>query len=288
MLTPFIRATELGHLVDSQNPPILADCRWYLDGRSGLAAYRSGHLPGAIFIDLDQDLAAPVTPDSGRHPLPSPEAFTATLSRLGVGLTDTVVGYDDAGGVIAARLVWMLRAIGVDAAVLDGGLAAGLSAGLADGGLSTTDESRPATLIQPRPWPEQLLAGIDDAASLANIVLDARPSERFAGTGPDVDPRSGHIPGAVSVPCRENLHADDRLLSPGELRERFEAAGVTSVRVAAGEVVSSCGSGVTACHNLLAMEAAGLGRGRLYPGSWSQYAATDRPLETGLASRGPG
>lgn len=274
-IEPFVGVDDVRSWQDRGDPVVLADCRWYLDGRSGAEAYRGGHLPGAVFVDLDADLAGPIDASTGRHPLPTPEAFATALSRLGIAEDDIVVSYDDAGGVIAARLVWMLRSIGVSAAVLDGGLAAW------DDRLATGEEVRPATTFATRPWPGEFLADIEDAASSANLVLDARPADRFAGVGPDVDPRSGHIPGAVSIPCRDNVGDDERLLPVSSLREVFVAAGVTADRVAAGEVVSSCGSGVTACHNLLAMEAAGLGRGRLYPGSWSQYAATDRPLETG-------
>ncbi|WP_347345991.1 sulfurtransferase [Microbacterium sp.] len=274
-MNPFLSAAELRERQDAGEPIVLADCRWYLDGRSGRDAYRAGHLPGAVFVDIDTDLAGPADPGTGRHPLPAPEAFAAALGRLGITADDTVVAYDDAGGVMAARLVWMLRAIGVASALLDGGLAAW------DGELSTDEVDRTPTTFRPQPWPADLLADIDDAADPANLVVDARPAERFAGEGPDLDPRSGHIPGAVSVPCRENVGGDQRLLPADALRDRFASVGVTPDRVAAGEVVSSCGSGVTACHNLLTIEALGLGRARLYPGSWSQYAATDRPLATG-------
>lgn len=275
MTNPFVSVTELRERKDAGASVVVADCRWYLDGRSVRDAYRAGHIPGAVFVDLDVDLVGPTGEGTGRHPLPTPEAFAATLGRLGITPADTIVAYDDAGGVMAARLVWMLRSIGVASALLDGGLSAW------DGELSTEDTVLPPVDFAPRPWPAELLADIDDASDHATLVVDARPAERFAGEGPDIDPRSGHIPGAVSVPCRENVDGDQRLLPLDTLRERFVSAGVTADRVAAGEVINSCGSGVTACHNLLAMEALGLGRARLYPGSWSQYAATDRPLETG-------
>lgn len=274
-ISPFTGVEDVRARIDRGEHVVLADSRWYLDGRSGADAYRAGHIPGAVFVDLDTDLCGPKDATTGRHPLPTPEAFAAALSRLGIADDDVVVAYDDAGGVIAARLAWMLRAIGVDATVLDGGLSAW------DEPLTAGEETRPPTTFDPRPWPGELLADIEDAASGETLVVDARPADRFAGIGPDVDPRSGHIPGAVSVPCRDNVGADDRLAPASALRDVFVGAGVTSDRIADGEVVSSCGSGVTACHNLLAMEAAGLGRARLYPGSWSQYAATDRPLEVG-------
>ena len=251
---------------------VLADVRWYLDGRSGRAAYDAGHLPGAVFVDLDDHLAAHGDPREGRHPLPEPGAFAAGMGSLGIGDDDTVVAYDDAGGVIAARLVWMLRALGHAAALLDGGIAAW------DGPLERAVARRPARHFTPREWPAERLASLDDAADPANLLIDARPRERFRGEPDPVDPRAGHIPGALSVPCREHLDASGRLLGVDEVRRRFAAAGVDGTR----PVVSYCGSGVTACHNLLAMEHAGLGAGRLYPGSWSQWSLDpDRPVATG-------
>ncbi len=227
---------------------VLADVRWYLDGRSGRAAYEKGHLPGAVFIDLDTALAGPASPAEGRHPLPDPEVFAAAMSAAGIGDASTVVAYDDAGGVIAARLVWLLRAVGREAALLDGGLLA------YDGELTT--ESTPSS----------------PAAFSPRAV-----SYTVRGESEPIDPRAGHIPGARNLSCRENVAADGRFLPVAELRERFTAVGVAE----GTEVISYCGSGVTACHNLIALEHAGLGEGRLYPGSWSQYSATDRPAATG-------
>ena len=252
-------------------PVLFADVRHYLDGRSGRAAYDRGHLPGAIFVDVDHDLAAPGSAAEGRHPLPSPEAFAECMARLGVSDDDTVIAYDDAGGVTAARLVWMLRVIGQDAALLDGGVEAYA------GALETAVPDRPRATFTARPWPPERLAGIEDATSASFVVLDARQPERFRGESEPIDPRAGHIPGARNVPCRENVGADGRFLPVEPLRRRFAAAGVTD----GASVVSYCGSGVTACHNLLALERAGLGPGRLYPGSWSQYSATDRPAAAG-------
>jgi thiosulfate/3-mercaptopyruvate sulfurtransferase len=253
---------------------VLVDVRSYLDGRSGRDAYLRGHLPGAVFADLDHDLAAHGAPATeGRHPLPDPASFAAAMAALGVGDDDTVVGYDDAGGVMAARLVWMLRATGHDAALLDGGFDA------YDGELETGPASRAPAVFTVRPWPADRLADVDDAAGSSFVVLDARQGERFRGETEPIDPRAGHIPGARSLPCRENLDADGRFRPVAELRERFAAVGVGP----GTPVVSYCGSGVTACHNLLALEHAGLGVGRLYPGSWSQYANSDRPAATGSA-----
>jgi thiosulfate/3-mercaptopyruvate sulfurtransferase len=252
---------------------VLADVRNYLDGRSGRAAYEQGHLPGAVFVDVDRDLAAHGAPATeGRHPLPDPETFAKRMAAAGIDDHATVVGYDDSGGVMAARLVWMLRATGHDAALLDGGLQA------YDGALEPGPSHRPPAGFTARPWPADRLATLDDVVSQHHaVVLDARQPERFRGDTEPLDPRAGHIPGARNLPCRENVDADGRFLPVAELRERFHAVGVTE----GTPVVSYCGSGVTACHNLLAMEHAGLGRGRLYPGSWSEYAHTDRPAATG-------
>ena len=252
---------------------VIADVRWYLDGRSGAQAYAAGHIPGAIFIDLDAELAAPASPEAGRHPLPDPEKFASAMVDAGVSDDSIVVAYDDAGGFSAGRLVWMLRAIGVDAALLDGGLAAW------PGELSTAEpqESDEEVTFGIRGWEPDVVATIDEAAR-GPVVIDARSAERYRGEGgAALDPKSGHIPGALSAPMTGNLDASNHFLAPETLRERFAALGITD----ANPVISYCGSGVTACHNLIAMEYASLGRGRLYVGSWSQYSATDRPIATG-------
>ena len=251
---------------------VVADVRWYLDGRSGRAAYDEGHLPGAVFVDLDEHLAAHGDPRRGRHPVPDADAFAAGMGSLGIADDDTVIAYDDAGGINAARLVWMLRATGHQSALLDGGLAGW------GGPLERVAAERPARAFAVRDWPAGRLASIEDAADPGNLVIDARQRERFRGEPDQVDPRSGHIPGAVSVPCREHLDASGRLLDVAALRERLEATGVDGSR----PIVSYCGSGVTACHNLLVIEHAGLGPGRLYPGSWSQWSRDPaRPVATG-------
>lgn len=256
---------------------VLADARWYLDGRSGREAYDQGHLPGAVFVELETWCSGPGSPAAGRHPLPDPERFAEGMARLGIADEDTVVAYDDAGGVIAARLVWMLRATGHRAALLDGGL------GVYDGPLERDTPRRTPASFSARPWPAERLAGIEEVAARAGageatIVLDARNRERYRGDHEGLDHRSGHIPGARSLPCRENLDERGRFLPAEQLRERFADAGVS----AGASVVSYCGSGVTACHNLLALELAGFGPGRLYPGSWSQYShASGRPIATG-------
>jgi thiosulfate/3-mercaptopyruvate sulfurtransferase len=253
---------------------VTADVRWYLDGRSGRSAYDGGHLPGAVFVELDRCLSGPATPETGRHPLPTPERFASAMSALGIGDTDTVVAYDDAGGVIASRLVWMLRATGHDGTLLDGGMTTW------DGALELGSAVRRAAQFTTRPWPGDRLATIDEAADRSLVVLDARSAERYRGDPDPVDPRSGHIPGARNLPCRENLDERGAFVTVDELRRRFAAVGVD----AGTDVISYCGSGVTACHNLLALEYAGLGTGRLYPGSWSQWSSGGgRPIAIGDA-----
>jgi thiosulfate/3-mercaptopyruvate sulfurtransferase len=268
VIAPFVDAAWLaGHRDDV----VVCDVRWYLDGRSAREAYEAGHLPGAAWVDLDRDLAAPASDAAGRHPLPSPDAFAAAMSALGIGDDDTVVAYDDDGGAIAARLVWMLRVTGHAAAVLDGGI------GAWEGELSTAPVARPPASFTPRPWPEERLAGIDEVAATSDVVIDGRAAPRYAGAPDDLDPRAGHIPGARSVPTRDHVGPDGRLQEPGALRERFAGAGIAEGTA----VVSYCGSGVTACHNLLVLEQAGLGPGRLFPGSWSQWSRDpSRPVES--------
>jgi len=268
---PFV---SVDWLQEHRDEVILADIRWYLDGSSGRAAYEAGHIPGAVFVDLEEVLSEPHEDDShGRHPLPTPERFAGGLASLGIGDDDVVIAYDDAGGVIAARLVWMLRVIGQRAALLDGGLRAWPEDDLHRG----SPRPRAPATFTPTPWPQDRLALIEDVAGTADMLIDARDSERFTG-GPDpLDPRSGHIPGARNVPTREHLDELDQIASPEQLRQTFAAAGIQ----AGTPVISYCGSGVTACHNLLALERAGLGLGRLYPGSWSEWSRDpSRPVET--------
>ncbi len=267
-LGPIVDAGDLGRL-----DAVLCDVRWYLDGRSGREAYEAGHLPGAVFVDLDRDLTAPPSTTQGRHPLPTAEAFAAALGALGVGPDDAVVAYDDSGGMSAGRLVWMLRVLGQPAALLDGGI------GAWDGPLEAGSATRPPVECPVRPWPDGAFAGLEEVAAAAagGIVLDARAPERYRGEVEPVDPRAGHVPGARNAPFAANLGDGGRFRSPDDLRAHYEELGVGE---AAG-VVAYCGSGVSACHDLLAMEHAGLGRGRLYVGSWSQWSATGRPAATG-------
>ena len=262
---------------DGARDAVPADVRWYLDGRSGRHAYEQGHLPGAVFVDLDTALSGPGSARDGRHPLPDPDDFAAAMARIGIGDRDPVLAYDDAGGVIAARLVWMLRVTGHEAALLDGGLTA------YDGPLERAILRRPPATFTPRPWPVDRLADVEDALDPAHVVLDARDQGRYRGEQDPVDPRPGHVPGALNLPCRENLDERGRFLPVDVLRQRFADRGVTRDST----VVSYCGSGVTACHNLLALELSGLPAGRLYAGSWSQYShAEERPVAVGDAAGG--
>ncbi|MEN9621365.1 MAG: hypothetical protein RL499_1558 [Actinomycetota bacterium] len=278
MIAPFVDVAELERL-RAQGGVVIADTRWYLDGRSGADAFAAGHLPGAVFVDLDRWLAAPPSAAAGRHPLPEPDVFAAGMSAAGIGDDSLVVAYDDAGGVIAARIVWMLRTLGVEAAVLDGGIGAWQRAHSGQALESGAGEVRAASFT-PRPWPDAALASIDEtqqrAADGSALVLDARTIDRYRGETEPVDARAGHIPGAAHLSCRDNVAADGTLLDTATLRDRLTALGAAD-----RPVISYCGSGVTACHTLLALEHVGFTPGRLYPGWWSQYAAdTARPLAT--------
>ena len=268
-MDPVVSSEWLAQHLDSV---VLADARWYLDGRDARREYERGHLPGAVFVDVEHALAAPAEPSRGRHPLPDPEAFAAAMGALGIAGSDVVVAYDDAGGVIAARLVWMLRATGHEAAILDGGILAW------PGPLATLEVPRPPAHFAPVPWPADRMATIDDVAQSGGVVIDARDGARFRGEEEPIDPRAGHIPGAVNVPCRDNLDDRGRLLPVAQLRRRFEAAGVRDDL----DAISYCGSGVTACHNILVLEHAGLRGARLFVGSWSQWSSDPaRPVATG-------
>jgi thiosulfate/3-mercaptopyruvate sulfurtransferase len=265
-------------LADHRADVVVADVRWYLDGRSGPAAYEAGHIPGAVFVDLHHDLSAPGHPTAGRHPLPSPDQFATAMAHLGIGDDDIVVAYDDSGGGTAGRLVWMLRVTGHRAALLDGGLRAWT--GEHETGASP---ERPAAEFTPRPWPADALVDAEGVAAAAAsgdaVVLDARSADRFRGETEPVDSRAGHIPGARSAPWAANLDpATGRFLAPEALRARFKALGVG----ADTPVVAYCGSGVSACANVVALERAGIRDRRLFVASWSGWSADpDRPVATG-------
>lgn len=245
----------------------------------GREQYDAGHIPGAVFVDLDHDLSAPLTGRNGRHPLPTPEVAAAAFGRLGIGPGKQVIAYDQAGGAFAARLWWMLQWLGFEAAaVLDGGYAKWTGEGRA----VSTEASEPAAakFVIRRVTPTVNASGV--MASLARqalVILDARAPERFRGEKEPLDPVAGHIPGARNRPYTQNLNADGTFKHAAFLRAEFGA-----VLDGASEdlVVHQCGSGVTACHNILAMEIAGLHGTRLYPGSWSEWCADpSRPVEVG-------
>ena len=252
---------------------VVVDCRWSLDAGPGRAAYEAGHIPSAVFADLDADLSAPPSVDAGRHPLPTPDAFAAAMARLGIADGSRVVAYDDAGGMIAARLWWMLDALGRDVAVLDGGLVA-WDGPLAAGVVTPT----PATFTA-APWPEDRLISKEPLAASLDaglVILDARAPERYAHGGA-VDPRPGHVPTARNAPAGANL-TDGRFRAGGELAEHYAAVGAD----AEADVVAYCGSGVTACADLLGMRLAGLPDARLFVGSWSAWGVDhDLPNEVG-------
>jgi thiosulfate/3-mercaptopyruvate sulfurtransferase len=282
---PVVDATWLASRLDDVR---VVDVRWYLDGRSGHDAYLAGHIPGAVWVDLDRELSDPPGGDHpGRHPLPSPERFAAAMSRAGVGDTTPVVAYDDAGGSVAARLWWLLHLLEHPVAVLDGGLAA-WDGPLSTGPLPPGEAPAPATFT-PRPFPPERLADADAVAAVATqpgtVVLDARTAERYAHGDPAIDPRPGHVPGARNAPWAGNLDPGGRFLPPADLRARFAAAGVGDD----DRVVAYCGSGVTACHDLLALTLAGRRPEALllYPGSWSDWGSDpSRPTEVGTPEGG--
>ncbi|MCA0244909.1 MAG: sulfurtransferase [Proteobacteria bacterium] len=281
--TTLIQAAEVDALRRGGAPLAIFDCSFDLaNPAAGRAAYEAGHVPGAQYLHLDEDLSAPKTGRNGRHPLPTREAFAERLAARGVDAGRQVVVYDGNGGMYAARAWWMLRWAGHAAvALLDGGLAAWRAAGLpVETGNAPPPAKRGSFALQP-----SLVKTVDREALLADLprptrlVLDARAPDRFRGENETLDPVGGHIPGARNRLFRNNLEADGRFKAPAQLRAEFDA--VTGGRAAA-ELVSSCGSGVTACHNLLALEVAGLGGAALYPGSWSEWSAwPGAPVATG-------
>lgn len=274
--------TALAEAAQDRAAPVrLVDLRWSLDGTQDRHSYLEGHLPGAVYADLDTDLAATPSPTGGRHPLPTPEAFAAVLGRLGIGPQDLVVAYDHGPGAIAARLVWMCRAIGQPATLLSGGLAGW------DGAVESGEVVAVPVERTPVPWPRTRLADLDDVEQLrhdpAAVLIDARDPARFRGEQEPVDARPGHVPGAVNLPVAANLDPDGRLLPLEDLRARYAALGALS----AEQVVVSCGSGVTACFDALALEALGV-EARLFVGSWSAWSADPaRPAATGPATTSP-
>jgi thiosulfate/3-mercaptopyruvate sulfurtransferase len=246
----------------------LIDFRWYLAKRDGLEEYRNGHIPGAVFVDLE---AVTGKSGGGRHPLPDPAPFEAAMRKAGVSSGTRVVVYDDAGGSTAARLWFLLEWFGHDSqAVLDGGMQAW------SGRLEkVVPEPAPGDFRALQPDASRVVdfSAVRDLAGVA--LIDARAAERYRGEREPIDPKAGHIPSARSAPWSGNLRPDGRFLPPGELYRRYAALGAER-----GAVVY-CGSGVNACHDLLAMRVAGLNDVRLYAGSWSDWSSRDAPVATG-------
>jgi thiosulfate/3-mercaptopyruvate sulfurtransferase len=267
---------------------VIVDVRWYL-GKPGAGreAYLEAHVPGAIHLDLDTDLADLGNPNAfgapGRHPLPDPRTWATAMGAHGIGNDSRVVAYDDVGGWVAARLWWMLDDLGFEAiSVLDGGIGAWMAAGLA---VSSGEEPSPA----PRPFAlaarwTGVIERDDLRAKLGSVLLlDARAAPRYRGETEPVDPIAGHIPTAVNATIADNLGPDGRLLSPEALRSRFEALGAG----ASSEVVTSCGSGTSAAHHSLAMRIAGLPDPILSVGSYSAWSRSGYPIATGAESGAP-
>lgn len=264
---------------------VIADCRFELTNeRAGHEAYVTAHIPGAVYVSLARDLSAAPTGSNGRHPLPTVEEMAATFGRLGIDRSRQVVAYDDETGMFASRLWWMLRYVGHDAvAVLDGGWTRWMREQRPTRG--GTESRQPATFV-PAPRPEMRVEVGDVLATLARgdaLLVDARGAERFEGRTEPLDRVAGHIPGALNRHYKTNLAADGTLLPPETLRAQL---GTLLGSRAPAETVMYCGSGVSACQNLLAMERAGLPGARLYVGSWSEWSADpSRPVETGPARR---
>jgi thiosulfate/3-mercaptopyruvate sulfurtransferase len=287
-----IDAATLQTLLGAPRSPaalILLDCRFDLTAPdAGGRAYLAGHIPTARYVDLNRDLSAPVSAASGRHPLPSPERMAARFEALGIREHSQVVVYDEVNGSFAARAWWLLRWLGhLEVAVLDGGMKAWRAAGgaLESGGTTQPADSGLAAsgaASSPR-FDAQAVVGSDELAELLKerhrLLVDARAPERFAGTVEPIDPVAGHVPGAVNHPFSTNLAGDGRFLPPEELERRWRERlnGVSPA-----DTIAMCGSGVTACHNLLALEIAGLPGAKLYAGSWSEWIRDPkRPVARG-------
>jgi thiosulfate/3-mercaptopyruvate sulfurtransferase len=261
---------------------VVADCRFDLgDPQAGVTAWRAGHIPGAIHVDLERDLAVAITPQSGRHPLPEPAAFAATLSRLGIDNRSRVVCYDAGNCAYASRFWWILRHVGHDAVqVLDGGFAAWVAENRP---VATDDRRRPAARFVANPRPSMLLdlSGVTAALARGELLVDLRGAERFRGEVEPLDTVAGHVPGAVNLPFLQNLGTDGRFRTPAEIAELWQSrTGAAPDRAP----ICMCGSGVTACQGLLALEIAGIGNGRLYAGSWSEWIRDPaRPVARGPA-----
>lgn len=274
-MTVLISPHELATSLTGDRPPVVLDVRWKLGGPPGRGEYLTGHVPGAVFVSLDDELAAHGEAVDGRHPLPSPEALQESARRWGIDPGDAVVVYDGEGNTAAARAWWLLRWAGLtDVRLLDGAL----PAWVASGGELTTDDVVPARGSVELTTGALPTLDLDTVAAFPErgVLLDARAAERFHGEVEPIDPKAGHIPGATSAPTGDNLAADGRFLGPDELRSRFASLGVET----GSPVGVYCGSGVTAAHQAAALTIAGF-EPVLYPGSWSQWSNHDLPVATG-------
>jgi thiosulfate/3-mercaptopyruvate sulfurtransferase len=279
MSSVLISVGELADALQSAEPPVLLDVRWALGGPPGREAFVEGHIPGAVFVDLDTELAAHGAPATeGRHPLPSVAALQDAARRWGVRAGAPVVAYDGGGNLAAARAWWLLRWAGVeDVRLLDGALPAWVAEGRA---LETGAGTAPApgdVTLRGGALPTLALEEVAAFAS-AGVLLDARAGERFRGEAEPIDPKAGHVPGARSAPTTGNLAPDGRFLGADALRARFAALGADGAGDAAVGVY--CGSGVTAAHEIAALAIAGVDAA-LFAGSWSQWSNHDLPVATG-------
>ena len=270
--TVLITAAELASALASSTPPVVLDVRWLLGGPPGHGEYLTGHIPGAVFIDLNDELASHGEPTAGRHPLPSLAALQESARRWGINPGSTVVVYDDNGNTASARAWWLLRWAGLtDVRLLDGALGAWKAAGFAIATDDLTPTAGTVALVADR----LPVLPFEKVESFEGVLLDARAGERYRGEVEPVDPKAGHIPGALSAPTGENLTADGFFKPAAELKARFAAIGATPD----ASVAAYCGSGVTAAHEIVALALAGIDAA-LYPGSWSQWSNHDLPVET--------
>jgi thiosulfate/3-mercaptopyruvate sulfurtransferase len=294
--SPLVSVEKLARWLDAGERPVIVDLRWYLGKPgAGRAAYDEGHLPGAIFLDLDDDLADPNGLGApGRHPLPSPEAFRARMAAAGIGDGSVVVGYDDVGGWVAARLWWMLDNLGFGTRGIDGEWVGVLDGGIkawAEGGYElstdTPPPAAPAKLTLGDTW-SGVIERDDLKRRLGSVtLLDARAAPRYRGEVEPVDPVAGHIPTAINAPFDTNLDLNGRMLGPGALRARFQELDIVQDGGPERDVVVSCGSGTSAAHHSLAMRVAGLPDPILYVGSYSDWSRSGEPIATGAEPGDP-